>query len=123
MFPPLKFVRNFLLKSKFETINIIGKIKKPILFCRSECDELIPKSQMDNLFNSAKGAAFKRYYVIKNGTHNDGFRYDKVGYAEAINNFIKECNEYYMKNSREISENSSGKDNNNADEKSKPKLD
>ena len=123
MFPPLKFVKQFLLKSKFETINIIDKIKKPILFCRSECDELIPKSQMDNLFNSAKGAAFKRYYVIKNGTHNDGFRYDKIGYAEAINNFIKECNEYYMKNNKEMSEINSEKDNNNVDEKSKPKLD
>ena len=98
MFPPLKFVRNFLLKSKFETIKIIGKIKRPILFCRSENDELIPKSQMDTLYNMAKGASFKQYYVIKNGTHNDGFRYDKDGYAEAIKKYIKDCNDYYLKN-------------------------
>ena len=84
MFPPLKYVRDFLLKSKFETIKIIDKIKRPILFCRSENDELIPKSQMDNLYNMAKGASFKQYYVIKNGTHNDGFRYDRDGYANAF---------------------------------------
>lgn len=98
MFPLLKYVRDFLLKTKFETIKIIGKIKRPILFCRSECDELIPQSQMDTLYNSAKGALFKKYYVIKNGTHNDGFRFDKDGYAEAIKNFINDCNEYYLKN-------------------------
>ena len=43
MFPFLKRFRKYLLKSKFETNNIIGKIKIPILFCRSENDELIPK--------------------------------------------------------------------------------
>ena len=39
MFPFLKYVRKYLLKSKFETIHIIGKIFRPILFCRSERDE------------------------------------------------------------------------------------
>ena len=60
MFPILKYVKNYLLKTKFETIKIIGKIKRPILFCRSECDELIPQSQMDTLYNAAKGALFKK---------------------------------------------------------------
>ena len=64
MFPFIKLFRKYLLKSKFETINIIGKIERPILFCRSENDELIPKIQMDTLYNSAKGALFKKYYMI-----------------------------------------------------------
>ena len=123
MFPPLKFVRNFLLKSKFETIKIIGKIKRPILFCRSENDELIPKSQMDNLYNMAKGASFKLYYVIKNGTHNDGFRYDKDGYAEAIKKYIKDCNDYYLKNIN-ISDSNISEGNNIAnDDNIKKKID
>lgn len=92
MFPPLKYVKHFLLKSKFETIKIIGKIKKPLLFCRSEKDELIPKVQMDNLYQSAKGAIFKDYYVIKQGMHNDGFRNDPEGYRIALNNFFDVCN-------------------------------
>jgi len=98
MFPFLKFVKNYLLKTKFETTKIIGKIKRPILFCRSENDELIPKSQMDKLYNLSKGAIFKRYYTIKSGTHNDGFRFDPVGYAEAIKKFINDCNEYSLNN-------------------------
>ncbi len=67
MFPFLKYLRKYLLRSKFETINIIGKIERPILFCRSENDELIPKNQMDTLYNSAKGALFKKYYMIHQG--------------------------------------------------------
>ena len=95
MFPFLKHFRKYLLKAKFETINIIGKIKRPILFCRSEKDELIPKIQMDTLYNSAKGALFKQYYAIHEGTHNDGFRTDIIGYAIAIQKFVDECNSYY----------------------------
>ena len=97
MFPFLKYVKNYLLKTKFETIKIIGKIKRPILFCRSEKDELIPKIQMDNLYNAATGALFKQYYTIKDGAHNDGFRTDLVGYANAVKKFINDCNGYYFK--------------------------
>lgn len=121
MFPPLKYIKDFLLKTKFETAKIIGKIKRPILFCRSENDELIPKSQMDTLYNLAKGALFKKYYLIKNGTHNDGFRFDKDGYAEAIKKYINECNEYYSKNNFNIN-NDKQNDNDNNDKK-RPKLD
>jgi len=94
MFPFLKHLRKYLLKSKFETINIIGKIKKPILFCRSERDELIPKIQMDTLYNSAIGTLYKKYYTIHDGSHNDGFRTDLIGYANAIQNFVNECDKY-----------------------------
>ena len=124
MFPLLKYVKDYLLRTKFETIKIIGKIKRPILFCRSEMDELIPKSQMDALYNMAKGALFKQYYVIKNGTHNDGFRYDQLGYAEAIKKFINNCNEFYSKNNININESNITEDNNqNNNDNKKSKID
>ena len=122
-YPPLKYVRDFLLKSKFETIKIIGKIKRPILFCRSENDELIPKSQMDNLYNMAKGASFKQYYVIKNGTHNDGFRYDRDGYANAIKKYINDCNDYYIKNINISDSNITEDSNSNNNGNNKQKID
>ena len=123
MFPPLKYVRDFLLKSKFETIKIIDKIKRPILFCRSENDELIPKSQMDNLYNMANGASFKQYYVIKNGTHNDGFRYDRDGYANAIKKYINDCNDYYIKNINISDSNITEDSNSNNNGNNKQKID
>lgn len=91
MFPIIKFFRPFILKNKFETIRIIGKIKKPILFCRSENDELIHKKQMEDLFNAANCSIFKNYYIIKNGTHNDGFKYDNINYAQALKEFMNIC--------------------------------
>ena len=98
MFPFLRYIRKYLLKAKFETIDIIGKIKRPILFCRSEKDELIPKIQMDALYNAATGALFKKYYTIHEGSHNDGFRTDIIGYANAIEKFMEDCNNYYKQN-------------------------
>ena len=121
MFPPLKYIKDFMLKTKFETAKIIGKIKRPILFCRSENDELIPKSQMDTLYNLAKGALFKKYYLIKNGTHNDGFRFDIDGYAEAIKKYINECNEYYSNNI--FKENNNKQNDKYNSDKKRPKLD
>lgn len=137
MFPILKYVRKFLLKSKFETIKIIGKIKKPILFCRSEKDELIPKKQMDDLYNGAKSSIFKEYYVIKNGTHNDGFRFDGRDYAKAIKKFVDDCNNIKnginnneLKNENKDEgikgkigeENDEKKNNNKGDNKNKEKI-
>ena len=116
MFPFLKYLRKYLLRSKFETINIIGKIERPILFCRSENDELIPKNQMDTLYNSAKGALFKKYYMIHQGTHNDGFRTDIIEYANAIHKFMDECDNYYKNLAKnkinEKEENKENEDNN-----------
>ena len=126
MFPFLKYLRKYLLRSKFETINIIGKIERPILFCRSENDELIPKIQMDTLFNAAKGALFKQYYTIHEGTHNDGFRTDIVGYAVAFEKFIGECNNYYRgkgKNNYYGNENQENSDNNLNQGNNKSKID
>ena len=95
MFPFLKYLRKYLLSSKFETLNIIGKIERHILLCRSENDELIPNIQMNTLYNSAKRALFKKYYMIHQSSHNDGFRTDIIEYAIAIHKFMDECDNYY----------------------------
>jgi len=117
MFPPLYFIKNYLLKTKFETKNIIGKIQRPILFCRSELDELIPKNQMDTLYNLANGALFKEYYIIKGGSHNDGFNTDKEGYAQAIKNFTEKCNEFYKNYKENNLDNKNNNENNNLKQK------
>ena len=91
MFPFLKYIRKYVLKYKFETSKIIGKIKYPVLFCQSQFDELIPKEQMEELFKNCNSAKFKEYYVIKYGNHNEGFNNDKEGYKEALVKFMERC--------------------------------
>ena len=101
LYPILIYFKQYLLKSNWDSKSIISKIKFPVLFCRSENDELIPKSQMDLLFNLCNNCKFKDYYVIKNGNHNEGYISDRIGYAKALNNFFKKCEENYS-NDNEI---------------------
>lgn len=93
MFPIIKKIRKYLLKSKYESINLVKEIKIPVLFCRSENDELIPKEMMDKLYDECRNCRFKEYYVIKGGNHNDGFRTDMEGYSKVFKNFMKKCGE------------------------------
>ena len=51
---------------------------------------------MESLYKSATGALFKRYYNIHNGDQMTGYNTDKIGYGNAINSFINECNKYYV---------------------------
>ena len=98
LYPILIYFRKFMLKSLWDSKNIISKIKYPILFCRSEKDELIPKEQMDLLFNLCEKCKFKEYYTIKNGNHNEGYISDMEGYAIALNKFFTKCEENYRDN-------------------------
>ena len=95
LYPILFYFKQYLLKSNWDSKSIISKIKYPVLFCRSEKDELIPKSQMDLLFNLINNCKFKDYYVIKNGNHNEGYISDIIGYTDALKNFFKKCEENY----------------------------
>ena len=109
IFPFIKPFKFFLLKNKFETKKYIEKINYPILFCRSENDELIPKKQMERLYTRAINAKFKEYYEIKNGNHNEGYLYDRIGYFEALKDFINKCmnennNNYIKTNSAKNNE-------------------
>lgn len=91
LYPIIKPLRKFLLKSKWDSKSVVGNIKYPVLFCKSEKDELIPSQQMETLFNETKSAKFKDYYVIKNGTHNEGYLHDGEGYKKALIGFIENC--------------------------------
>lgn len=93
LYPILKYFQKYMLKNKWDTKDIIARIPYPMLFCRSENDELISKNQMDLLVQLATGAKFVDYYMIKKGTHNEGFRFDPQGYTKAILDFVKKCDD------------------------------
>ena len=46
---------------------------------------------MERLYTRAINAKFKEYYEIKNGNHNEGYLYDRIGYFEALKDFINKC--------------------------------
>lgn len=69
LFPILKPFKNLLLRNRWESKNLIMKIKVPILFIMSDKDELVPYEHMKTLHNLAEGnALFIRkvigFYII-----------------------------------------------------------
>ena len=70
----MKYIRKYLQKNFWPSDERISKIRQPILFILSnkitdtigEKDELIPKEQMDKLFDSAVNSRFKRKVEEKN---------------------------------------------------------
>ena len=75
-----------LLKFDFQTINYIQKVKSPILIIHSENDEIVPISQGQKLFVTAKEP--KEFLKIQGG-HNDGFFVSEPEYSQKLNLFVK----------------------------------
>jgi pimeloyl-ACP methyl ester carboxylesterase len=64
MMPLLKYVKNFILKNKWPSIDRVKNITVPILFMISEHDELIPYNHMEKLYKFAVNSRFK--HKVKN---------------------------------------------------------
>jgi len=57
LMPIFTYVK-FLQTNHWRSIDLIGYIKSPILFVKSERDELIPPSHMNDLMNHANQSKF-----------------------------------------------------------------
>lgn len=84
-------VLNFLVRSPWNTIDVIGEIKQPILFLSGLRDELVPPSHMLMLY--AKAAAHNsqcRFEVFPTGMHMDTWLAGGQDYWSTIRQFLKE---------------------------------
>ena len=59
----------------------------------SELDQLVPASQMEDLYNKAVNSEFKSKKIIKGATHNDAWIKGKDDYFQQIINFLSKCQE------------------------------
>ena len=82
------FVKQFMLKIHWRSIDHIGDIKVDMLFLACSNDEIVPHQQMLTLYKSAKSAKSKDIYVIEGGTHNDGWMKGGDTYWNKIRTFI-----------------------------------
>ncbi|KAL2653958.1 hypothetical protein R1flu_022086 [Riccia fluitans] len=76
-------ILNFLVRSPWNTIDIVGKVKNPILFLSGLRDEMIPPSHMRRLFAAAQSNADRQLIEFPTGMHMDtwlrgGDRYWRV---------------------------------------------
>lgn len=95
VFPFLNFdfVKKYMLKMHWRTVDLIPNLKIPILFLASEKDEIVPHSQMLKLHDSASASSYKLIHVIPKSTHNDAWL-EHIGgnkYWNAMKQFIDDC--------------------------------
>jgi len=79
---PVKLLCRF----EYDTINIMAKVKCPVLVVHSSDDEMIDVSHGKSLFDAAGEP--KKFLEI-GGTHNEGFIVSKEHYISGIENFIQ----------------------------------
>ncbi|KAL4464801.1 hypothetical protein ABPG74_011362 [Tetrahymena malaccensis] len=94
IFSKVRFLKGLVLRNYWPSIERIQKIKQPMLFIRSDLDELVPPAQMNRLYQTATSARFKKLHVIPDGDHNNSWTRDQYAYFNAVQNFFKDCNAY-----------------------------
>ncbi|XVE70672.1 hypothetical protein DITRI_Ditri10aG0089300 [Diplodiscus trichospermus] len=83
-------ILNFLVRSPWSTIDVIGQVKQPILFLSGLQDEMVPPSHMQMLY--AKAAAHNRqclFVEFPNGMHMDTWLAGGDHYWRTIQQFFE----------------------------------
>ncbi|XP_038711685.1 alpha/beta hydrolase domain-containing protein WAV2-like isoform X2 [Tripterygium wilfordii] len=84
-------ILNFLVRSPWSTIDIIGQVKQPILFLSGLQDEMVPPSHMQLLY--AKAAAHNKkciFVEFPSGMHMDTWLSGGDNYWRTIQQFLEE---------------------------------
>jgi len=89
--PRLAPFKGLILANHWKSLDLIGKVKVPILFISGTADELVPPEQMEKLFDSAKESPLKELVEIDGGTHNDTWYVGRNEYFKGIIDFIAKC--------------------------------
>mmetsp|Transcript_72970 Transcript_72970/g.89501 ORF Transcript_72970/g.89501 Transcript_72970/m.89501 type:complete len:324 (+) Transcript_72970:39-1010(+) len=81
------FIKKYMLKIHWKSIERINKINKKLLFIGSQNDEVVPHEQMIKLYNNATYND-KTFYKVNNATHNDAWMIGGDTYFDKIKQFI-----------------------------------
>jgi len=91
IFPKLAKLKSLLLRNHWNTKDRIQMLKIPMLFILGLKDELIPTTQMLQLYHSARSTTYKDKFEVLDGGHNDTWTKEVETYFEKINQFIAKC--------------------------------
>jgi fermentation-respiration switch protein FrsA (DUF1100 family) len=80
----------FVLRSKFDSVEKIRSIRIPSLFLHGDQDDIIPISLGRKLFEAANEP--KTFHVVSGANHNDIFWVGGRAYLEQIRNFALHVN-------------------------------
>ncbi|KAH9305140.1 hypothetical protein KI387_009544 [Taxus chinensis] len=100
LLPPLKWfiggsdskgprILNRLVRSPWNTIDIIDQIKQPILYISGSRDEMVPPSHMHRLFEKTKHNPRCTFEEFAEGTHMDTWYVGGERYWQALQRFLE----------------------------------
>ena len=70
-------------------IEVVDKIKVPVLFIHGDEDKLVPFEMLDKLFD--KATAPKEKFVVEGAGHADAKRKNPAAYFDKVFNFLEGC--------------------------------
>ncbi len=81
------FVPLFFLRTKYETVRKLPKIRVPILIAHGDRDEVVPLEQAERLYAAANEP--KTLYVIRGARHNDTYVVGGDAYFDVWARFLR----------------------------------
>lgn len=90
VFSFLSPIKSIVLRNHWRSIDIISKIKVPILFIVATEDELVPPSMTKMLYAKATLAEKKQLYEIKGAGHNGSYMAEPEQYCRKMSAFVRE---------------------------------
>ena len=89
LLPFLVPVKGFLLQNHYDSSKIAPRLKVPILYLAGDADEIVPHSQMMQLYSmSCKTSEHASIHVVRGGMHNDTWLKGGKAYWNAIREFL-----------------------------------
>lgn len=85
----MPFAPRFLLRTKMNSLERIGRVQCPKLFIHSRTDEIAPFEMGRRLFDAASEP--KHFYIIERASHNETNIIGGAQYFDRINHFIQSC--------------------------------
>ena len=83
----LWFMPSIFIKSNYDNISKIGKIKYPILIIHGDSDKIVPYKQAGILFEKANDP--KYFFKVEDAGNNDIFKIGKSPFKKTIHLFIE----------------------------------
>lgn len=80
-----------LIKTRYDVVEKVKKIKAPLLVVHGERDDIVPFEQGKKVFEAATGT--KKFQALPGAHHNDTFEVGGDAYFDAIKNFIPKAGE------------------------------
>lgn len=92
LLPFLSPFKNVLLRNKWDSTNLAEHLNTPILYIAGDNDEIVPYSQMRDLYaKSSKASIMPRFHRVEGGTHNETWLQGGIAYWNAIKTFLMDA--------------------------------